>query len=45
MTHEKLANQEHPDGPEHDLSLPDAQEISGDLSPDESDLPELKEDL
>jgi hypothetical protein len=45
MTHEHLANDEHPEGPEHDLTLPDASQIVGDLSPQDSDLPELDGDL
>lgn len=45
MTHEQVANGEHPEGPEHDLTLPDADQIAGDLSPQDSDLPELDGDL
>ena len=45
MTHEHLASGEHQAGPEHDHTLPDAEEIPGDLSPDESDLPALDGDL
>lgn len=45
MTHEHKASAEHPDGPEHDHSLPDADQIPGNLSPEESDLPALETDL
>jgi hypothetical protein len=45
MTHEHAANDEHPEGPEHDQTLPDAAGIPGDLSPEESDAPELGGDL
>lgn len=45
MTHEKVASGEHPHGPEHDHSLPDADGIPGDLSPGESDAAPLTADL
>jgi hypothetical protein len=45
VTHEHLANDEHPDGPEHDHTLPAADQIPGDLGPAESDLPTLEGDL
>lgn len=45
MTHEHKANAEHPDGPEHDHSLPDADSIPSGLTPEESDLPPLQGDL
>lgn len=45
MTHERLANGEHHAGPEHDHTLPDADQIPGDLTPDESDIPALDQDL
>lgn len=45
MTHEATASGEHPDGPEHDHTLPDADSIPGDLTPEESDAPPLTEDL
>lgn len=45
MTHEAQPNDEHQRGPEHDHSLPNADEIPGDLSPDDSDAPPLDGDL
>lgn len=45
MTHEIKANDEHPNGPEHDLSLPDANSIPSGLTPEDSDLPPLEGDL
>lgn len=44
MTHEHRDGAEH-GGPEHDHDLPDAEQIPGDLTPDESDLPLLVGDL
>lgn len=44
MTHEPHPGTEH-GGPEHDDSLPAAEQIPGDLSPEESDLPPLEGDL
>lgn len=45
MTHEHFANAEHHHGPEHDLNLPDADDIPGDLTPEQSDAPPLTGDL
>ena len=45
MTHENHANDEAYAGPEHDHRLPDADQIPGNLSPEESDLPALDGDL
>lgn len=44
MTHEILDGDEL-EGPEHDHSLPDADQIPGNLDPEESDLPPLEGDL
>lgn len=45
MTHEANASDEHPEGPEHDHRLPDADSIPGNLSPAASDAPLLTGDL
>lgn len=45
MTHEHRANDEHPDGPEHDDRLPDADSIPTYADPAESDAPPLEQDL
>jgi hypothetical protein len=42
VTHEHHANDEHPDGPEHDHTLPDADDIPGDLSAAGSDADPLE---
>lgn len=44
MTHERTPNDEHPDGPEHDESLPDAASIPVFDGPHESDAPPLPDD-
>jgi hypothetical protein len=44
MTHEITANGEHSHGPEHDHTLPEADQIPGDLSPAESDAEPLEAD-
>lgn len=45
MTHESLPNGEHPDGPEHDHTLPDAESIVWSSNPEDTDLPPLGGDL
>lgn len=45
MTHEVIPSGEHADGPEHDHSLPEADQIPGDLTPEQSDAPLLEADL
>lgn len=45
MTHEIRANDEHPHGPEHDHSLPDAGDIATYDDPAASDAPPLEHDL
>jgi len=45
MTHEITASGEHSHGPEHDQTLPDADQIPGDLGPAESDAAPLDGDL
>lgn len=45
MTHEHHANDEHPDGPEHDNSLPEADSIVWSQNPEDTDLPPLEGDL
>lgn len=44
MTHEHKPGDEL-GGPEHDHTLPDADEFPGDLTPEESALPPLEGDL
>lgn len=44
MTHEHKPGAEH-GGPEHDHTLPAADSIPGDQTPEESDLPPLAGDL
>lgn len=45
MTHEHWPNGEHQHGPEHDDTLPPADEFRGDLTAEESDLLPLEGDL
>lgn len=45
MTHEIEPSGEHAHGPEHDQSLPDAAEIPGDLTPQQSDADPIETDL
>ena len=45
MTHELHANDEHPNGPEHDHTLPDADTIPTFDDAAASDLPPLEGDL
>jgi hypothetical protein len=45
MTHEVVPSGEHPSGPEHDHTLPEADQIPGDLTPEESDAAPLEADL
>lgn len=45
MTHEITPNGEATEGPEYDDSLPHAESIPGDLSPEASDAPLLVKDL
>jgi hypothetical protein len=44
MTHEQTPNGEHPGGPEHDGSLPDADSIPVFDDPADSDAPALPEE-
>lgn len=44
MTHE-IKHGDEVGGPEHDHSLPDADSIPGNLSPEDSDGPPMEDDL